>query len=311
MILPDLVLPTRVSQRWQYSGIDSLEHCLDKKHFLEYPYPVDYQYNSRGFRDEEWPDSLEELQEAVWCVGDSFTVGVGQPFDHIWPQMLSHRMQTRTINISMDGASNDWICRRAIQIQTEIAPRLMIVMWSYTHRREHANHTWSDEKRILFSSHASSEQDLQHWLNLALRLRNHDVNIIECTVPSFHPPADLYIYQFTPLEIIKQDWERLKSSTWPLCPENLAELDALPDDVISELKDLHGCYEYLRSKLSESDEPGSRFLDDVICVVNQLDWARDHHHFDILTSRWLVDRILQRMITLDSSRSDLLLGSEH
>ena len=76
MILPDFTISSKINQNWAYSGMDSPDLCLDSKHFKSYPYSVSYQYNSRGYRDHEWPD---DLQNAVWCIGDSFTVGIGSP----------------------------------------------------------------------------------------------------------------------------------------------------------------------------------------------------------------------------------------
>ena len=38
------------------SGSDSPEECLSKDHFLNYTKDISYNYNSRGFRDNEWPD---------------------------------------------------------------------------------------------------------------------------------------------------------------------------------------------------------------------------------------------------------------
>lgn len=312
MILPDLILPSRANQRWQYSGIDSPEHCLDKKHFDLYPFAIDYQYNNRGFRDHEWPTQLQDLREAIWCIGDSFTVGIGQPFDHIWPQVLSRRSHTRTIAVAMDGASNDWIYRRAKQIQTEISPRLMIVMWSYTHRREHANNEWSDEQRMLFSVRASAEQDFQHWLDLVSKLRDWRGNMIECMIPDFQ---SLISFTKQPPKSISMQWAAIKDPGWPRCPENLVEFDALPDHILKELNDLHGCYNSMRS-LFVSLDIAMRMMngldsDSFIPITERLDWARDHHHFDIATSEWLVDKILHRMGSLDFSRKRLLDGSGH
>jgi hypothetical protein len=51
LILPDFILPSRVNQHWQYTGLDSEDQCLNPKHFKSYPHPVTYQYNSRGCRD--------------------------------------------------------------------------------------------------------------------------------------------------------------------------------------------------------------------------------------------------------------------
>jgi hypothetical protein len=136
MILPDFVLPSRVNQCWQYSGMDSFEHCSDKTHFKQYPHDITYNYNSRGFRDAEWPDTIEQLQSAIWCVGDSFTVGIGSPLEHTWPWILQQATQRRTINVSMDGASNMWIARKSLDIVNKIKPAHLIIQWSYVSRRE-------------------------------------------------------------------------------------------------------------------------------------------------------------------------------
>ena len=136
MILPDFILPSRINQHWEYSGIDSIEQCLNKKHFKSYPHKIEYRYNSRGFRDTEWPETLEKLKNSIWCVGDSFTVGIGSPVEHTWSYQVGQKLNTRTINISMDGASNNWIARKAQQIIDTIGPKFLVVHWSYISRRE-------------------------------------------------------------------------------------------------------------------------------------------------------------------------------
>ena len=40
------------------SGLDSLEHCLSKTHFLNFPREISYQYNKWGYRDNDWPSDL-------------------------------------------------------------------------------------------------------------------------------------------------------------------------------------------------------------------------------------------------------------
>ena len=135
MILPDFILPSRVNQRWEYSGMDCLEECFNKEHFNTYPFKISYNYNSRGFRDEEWPDD-KQLQSSIWCVGDSFTVGVGSPIEHTWVYQVRQQLNTRTINVSMDGASNQWIARKAQRIIDTVEPNVLIVHWSYISRRE-------------------------------------------------------------------------------------------------------------------------------------------------------------------------------
>ena len=287
LILPDLILPSRLNQRWPYSGIDSLEHCLDKQHFQDYPYTVDYVYNSRGFRDQEWSDSDKELRDAIWCFGDSFTVGIGQPLAHIWPQVLATATARRCINVSMDGASNDWICRRAQEIWTAIRPQHMVIMWSYTHRRELKDASLNDELRILYSSDVNEEQDLAHWINLANKIHKLNSNIVQCTIPDFH--INMPMSRVTQCQAI---WHAIKGEDWPACPCTMTELQSMPDWIITELKELHDCYSRMEYLLMPQR---IEIMHDVIYIAERLDWARDHHHFDILTSRWVVDQIMPRL----------------
>lgn len=233
--LPDLVLRTRANQVWHFSGIDTPDRCLDKKHFDAYPLKVEYTFNSRGFRDEEWPTDIVELRDAVWCVGDSFTVGVGQPYDHIWPQVLARVTGQRTINVSMDGASNDWIARRARQIIDQLAPRSMVVMWSYVHRRENPDSTFADEDRLMFCDARRDSDSIDDHDNLRTcraLVQAAGTQVIEAAIPNFcvfgpHEPA-LY-----------------------------------------------------RESICRG-----------IMMINQLDRARDGHHFDILTAESFVQDLL-------------------
>lgn len=127
--LPTIGFHSLAHTTCEYSGIDSPELCVDKKHFNNWRSPITYHYNSRGFRDKEWPSDLEQ---SIWCIGDSFTVGLGMPQDQTWPAQLAHN----TINISLDGASNTWIARQACAILREVKPKHMVLHWSYSHRRE-------------------------------------------------------------------------------------------------------------------------------------------------------------------------------
>lgn len=189
MILYDFVLFSRRNQRWDYSGIDSLEKCFDKQHFLRYPHTVNYVYNSRGFRDAEWPESTQELESAIWCVGDSFTVGLGSPYEHIWPQRLQQARGQRTINVSMDGASNNWISRRACAILQKIRPGTMVIQWSYIARREKEDHRLMDEQRLLQSINCSTEEDISNTMNCISRVQQcaGDTVIIHSFIPDFLP----------------------------------------------------------------------------------------------------------------------------
>jgi hypothetical protein len=233
MLLPELFLASRAGQVEQHpSGLDSFTECKNKAHYLAYPYPVMYRYNSRGFRDREWPD---DVKSAIWCVGDSFTVGLGSPLDHTWARQVELTCGQPTINISLDGASNDWIARQARNIIRTVQPRNMILMWSYIHRRENSNCTLSDEDRRIWS--LSDATDLEDQLNVQTcvnSLNGSSTNIVHFIVPFAY--ADLHNVTF-------EDW---------------------PPRYINK--------------------------------VTQLDYSRDGHHFDILTSQQVAQQAVSALI---------------
>lgn len=283
VLLPDLVLTTRANQQYLHTGLDSPEHCLDVKHFALYPHDVQYDFNSRGFRDEEWPQNLEDLQRAIWCIGDSFTVGVGQPYDHIWPQILSARTGRRTINVAMDGASNAWISRRARQIQQEIRPANMVIMWSYWHRRESTDATLSDEKRRLLKGDSlEPAEDISEFGRCRQSIDRSMGRIDECLIP------DYFGHSATRMTL-EACWKDIRGDSWPIeAPLDRRSFDLLPKSVIDEIDQLHNCTPYFEDfyRLEET-------IRDVICVP-RLDLARDGHHFDLATAKWLVDQLLIR-----------------
>ena len=287
MILEDLVLQSRVNVKSDVSGLDSLEKCLNKDYFLKYPHRVEYHFNSRGFRDSEWPDSIEELKNAIWCVGDSFTVGLGSPYEFTWPQVLAAATGRRCINISMDGASNTWISRRAQQIIKEVAPTHMVVLWSYIHRRENPNTEWSDEdRRLQFEKFNSDLDDLKDFINCYTNLKNHsaDTSIFNGIVP-----RSGFLGLGTDCDYITQSWQNIKDSSWPeFLLTTPAEFNQLPAHVKQETTDIFSSNE-LEIWFTQNDFSKHNQLTE----LSNLDYARDYHHFDCVTSEFFVEQILK------------------
>lgn len=271
MILSDIVIKSRANQHWQYSGMDSQNQCLDKQHFQQYPHTVNYNYNSRGFRDQEWPSDKSELTNAVWCVGDSFTVGLGAPQDHIWPARLSALLNRRVINVSMDGASNQWISRIAQKIINAVNPTHIVIMWSYTHRRELPDSSLSDENRIQHFVKSTVQDD---WENF-VQCRNTVTQLIapvEFTVPDFHPID------------AERIWHSVRGTNWPQSvPNGVADFDQLPAWIIQELTDIHHCNDELHHAIYCQ----SQLKNNNVTVVKRQDRSRDGNHFDLITADWV------------------------
>lgn len=279
MILPDLQLPSRVNQCWIYSGIDSPRLCMNKKHFESYPHSVEYVYNSRGFRDQEWPSTLDELKNSVWCVGDSFTVGIGAPAAHAWPARLKQIIHRSVINVSMDGASNNWIARITKKIIAEIDPEHIVIMWSFVSRRESDDLTLDDEQR---RQHVDSKYnfvnpngDWENFLHCQQQVKHRSTEI-QFAIPGFDLGRNINLYE---------SWKNIAGPDWPPVPESLTELYALPEWILQELQDTRGIS--LQSMIQELSRTVQR--------VNQLDFARDGFHFDLITADWVAARVADRL----------------
>ncbi len=299
MILSDFVLPSRINQRWIYSGMDSPDKCFDKTHFNNYPYQITYEYNSRGFRDAEWPESIDELKECIWCVGDSFTVGVGSPIHHTWVNILEKETGCRCINVSMDGASNQWISRKVKRIVEEIEPKLVVIQWSYITRGEKEDESLSDEQRKIMDVQLKSIYEYQvrfvnNVNNLTAFLKNKNTTIIYSSIPNFG-----IIQQHDVKFKLNNLWDRVKDSSWPSVPTNLYELEKLPHFIKHELKNQHRVYDRILSYLDDLEFyiNNKKLLKNIpaYIYVQQIDYARDYHHYDIKTAQWLVSNICQQI----------------
>lgn len=176
MILPSLMLPSLANVSWEYNNVDT---------FSTAPKQIaSYYFNSRGFRDAEWPD---DLHSAIWCIGDSFTVGIGNTLENIWPQILSRRTGLRTINVSMDGASNTWIARKTTEILKEIQPKTIIIHWGDIQRREKENIELPDEDRKLAYIKSTLEEDRALLLGLIqdIEEKSSTTTVIHSFTPKF------------------------------------------------------------------------------------------------------------------------------
>jgi hypothetical protein len=293
MTLADLRLPQRANCHWPHLGIDhplimdSAEHCLDLKHWQNYPYEISYYFNSRGFRDREWP---ADLKSAAWCLGDSFTLGIGVPLEHTWPRIFEQHTGIQTINISMDGASNDWMSRRACQILDAVQPHVMIIQWSYTHRREMA---------------IDREAQNRMWLPFYQSIR--DDTWPDCSsldeFSSLPEKIQKEIQQdpfYINIQTLDDHDRRLDIPS----PELLLEVNANNQNLLDNIQRVEVCRQHCAvvhsfiPAFSENQGLTHEFLQqhlgDYLWLpeISQLDRARDGHHYDIKTAEKLVQDLV-------------------
>lgn len=280
MILPNVNLPNTQHEQASTSGIDSPVACLDPQYYQAYPYIVNYCGNSRGFRDSEWP---ADLVNAVWCIGDSFTRGVGVPFEHTWPQVLQQQTGRRVINISMDGASNNWMARQAQMIIKDVAPKHLVIHWSYVHRRE------APIGNILDCA----------WKNFYQAIG--DPTWPDCPTPD-------HMTQL-PLTIQQEIQHNPNYTTWThaVDADHARRLHCIDSTVEQDLTNMQQCIDLvsntsttvIHSFIPRWVKSGTNITmlnfhgAAVIPEFDPRDQARDGFHYDILTSRCLVDQLQQ------------------
>ena len=265
--LPELYLSTFSNKHWHTSGIDSPELCSNRRHYFSYPHKVEYCYNSRGFRDAEWP---EDLADVIWCVGDSFTVGLGSPLEHTWPYILQQRSGRRTINVSMDGASNNWIARIVSAILAELPNAVIVTQWSFLHRRELSVEAVLKRR---FSEFYKAVADPSWPLCNNLDDLKKLPEWIQQEIKQLHSwPGDLAITENRRAHYVNSTTEEDVVNT-QLC------IQQLQGNVV-------------HSAIPNWAPPGIDLNYGNIILTNQLDRARDNFHYDILTSTALVDQII-------------------
>lgn len=176
MTLDDVKVKSRINYKSQFFGSDTPILCKDKKWFGDYPYEIYYNFNSRGFRGPEWPN---DLKNAIWCLGDSATLGTGSPIEHTWAFLLEKETGIKTINVSIAGASNEYIARMSQIVSSVVKPLAIVHQWSFIHRREEMGLTRHFVK-------STEQEDIEHFVKSILSTKSDTVTV-HSFVPNFEP----------------------------------------------------------------------------------------------------------------------------
>jgi hypothetical protein len=289
MILPEITVPELVGLTQDYYATDNPKRVYNHKHFRNYPHKVDYCFNSRGFRDSEWPISIEQLEKSIWCVGDSATVGVGNPIEHTWVYMLAQKTGRRAINVSMIRASNNWISRKAKHILQQINPTHMVIQWSFFSRRESDNLSLSDlDRQIHHDPRLELSVDIENFKACLQSVESIKGNTV--LIHSIIPDAFAGISE----KEIRTWWNTHKQHYWPdQIPKSWTEIN---ERIQSDLrkKDLLDSF-YWHYHMQNYMQEQEIILLDQLHENSERELARDGFHYDIKTAKNFVDQIWKRV----------------
>ena len=125
---------------------ESLYYALynERYHYNEYhsKEKIEYKLNKHNFRCTQDFSSYDSSKFNIFCLGCSYTFGIGIDNDSTWSQVL--HLNTKILpqdavmwNLGIPGASNDQICRLLVDIYFLYKPSLVYIQWTIPSRREH------------------------------------------------------------------------------------------------------------------------------------------------------------------------------
>jgi hypothetical protein len=138
-------------------GHDSPKHA--GRRFFDHE-PVEYEFNAWGFRTHSF-DKLNS--NSILVFGDSYTLGLGENINNCYTSVMEQQLGCPVFNISLNGASNDWIARRVQNMLSQVQPRAVVVHYTFTHRRELDNASWYDDERTLCEPTHTSAENFDNW----------------------------------------------------------------------------------------------------------------------------------------------------
>jgi hypothetical protein len=93
-----------------------------------------YTFNELGFRG----DSPNKDGIKIMSIGCSHTEGIGVNDTETWSHILSKKINNGVdLNFGISGRSNDYISRVILTWENYIKPDIVLIMYTYPHRREY------------------------------------------------------------------------------------------------------------------------------------------------------------------------------
>jgi hypothetical protein len=153
-------------------------------YYQQYPDNIVYQFNDLGFRD---VNSSQYQGNEILALGDSFTLGIGVNVEQTWPYVLQNLLAYPVRNFSLNGASNDWMARKLKVLLNFFNPRLVVIHYSFSHRRERPHNNWQDHERTESEPVYTQEQNISNWVTNYNIINNIKVPVIHSFITDWDP----------------------------------------------------------------------------------------------------------------------------
>jgi hypothetical protein len=177
-----------LSSRWPMANRTAPWHPVSStvnNWILPHTQDVVYEFNEFGYRDIDWNDHL--INNSIWCLGDSQTVGMGTHRDKIWSSRLQELMNIPTINAGIAGASNDTISRILISGASLYNPKAVCCLLTAPNRREIINNS---ESYTLFPN------SLKNFKTVSFNLFEQYLNSVDTMSDSINRDKNILLIKY-------------------------------------------------------------------------------------------------------------------
>ncbi len=110
-------------------NLDIKKHQLIENGWIDQK--ITYQFNQEGFRSDEFSD-----EEGIVFLGCSHTVGIGLPYTHTWPYIVSSNLKKKCYNLAIGGGSNDLAFRMAYNYIPKLKTSMVVFLITHNSRLE-------------------------------------------------------------------------------------------------------------------------------------------------------------------------------
>jgi hypothetical protein len=169
MNIPEHYNSNMAGQREFWNGLDTSElyqkNLKERYEDLKQNGWIDkeivYQFNSHGFRADEFDDS----QNSVLSLGCSHTFGVGCNYENTWSYLISSALNCKNFNLAVGGSSNDTAFRLASYWIPKLKPKIVIFLSTEPTRFELHLADGDIENFSVWIKSDMQDQLYKHWMS--------------------------------------------------------------------------------------------------------------------------------------------------
>jgi hypothetical protein len=119
--------PTDTEQRFNEMMQDPEHRSYFAKKGWDKPDGITYCFNQQGYRAQSVTANFDPQADNLVALGCSFTMGIGLPYQDLWPTRLANALNLQACNFGWGGSSSDRCFRIAEYWVPQLKPKLVVL----------------------------------------------------------------------------------------------------------------------------------------------------------------------------------------